>query len=112
MTSALYLSLISAETSADSTSHANVTGDGMDSEQILALYHWEPGACFHCARTGLDTTLVGVLHPQSSPAQQIRACRVCLLLLEADRQEDARRQGLPYVPGQVYPDDGEGGHSC
>jgi hypothetical protein len=75
----------------------------MDNEEILNLYKWETGTCFQCARPGLDTTLVEVLHPTSSPPQQIRACRDCLLVLEAERRLAAARKGEPYEPGQVRP---------
>lgn len=75
----------------------------MDSAEILALYDWETGTCFQCARTDLDTTVVGLLHPQCSPPQQVRACRECLLLLEAEREVAARRSGESYEPGHVRP---------
>ena len=78
----------------------------MDSEEILALYEWEPGTCFQCARAGLDTTLVEVLHPRSSPPQQVRACRDCLLALEAGRRLAAVRSGESYSPGGVHPAEG------
>lgn len=85
----------------------------MDSEEILGLYEWASGTCFQCARTGLDTTLIEVLHPKSSPPQPIRACRACLLILEAGRRAAACRRGGPYKPGRVRPSaDGEPDLPC
>ena len=75
----------------------------MDSEAILGLYQWKPGACFQCARNGVDTTVIDVLFPKDGDRQEIRACRVCVLILEGERQQDARRRGEPYEPGHVGP---------
>jgi len=79
----------------------------MDGEEILALYEWAPGTCFRCARTGIDSTLVEVLHPKTSPPQPIRACRACLLTLEGERRLTAQRKGEPYTPGGVRPAAGD-----
>lgn len=77
----------------------------MDSEEILDLYQWQPGgACFLCARTGVETTLVGVLHPKGADTQEIRACKVCLLILEGERAVAAHRDGVPYEPGRIGSD--------
>lgn len=76
----------------------------MEAEDILNLYDWAPGDCFQCARTNLDTAVVAVLHPASSPPQQVRACRICLLLLESEREAGAARAGLPYEPGRIGKD--------
>ncbi len=75
----------------------------MNSEEILDLYEWAPGTCFHCARRQVDTTVVGLLHPASSPPQQVRACRGCLLVLESERLLAATRSGTLYEPGRVRP---------
>jgi hypothetical protein len=76
----------------------------MDSEAILGLYSWAIGSCFQCARTGIETTSVGVLHPKDGPAQEIRACKVCLLILEGERAAGASRAAVPYEPGRIGPD--------
>lgn len=81
----------------------------MKAEDILNLYDWGLGACFHCARTAVDTTVVTVLHPVSSPPQPVRACRICLLVLEEERRVAAERRGRHYEPGRIG--DGEQGTS-
>lgn len=76
----------------------------MRAEDILNLYEWVPGPCFQCARTDVDTAVVAVLHPVSSPPQPVRACQVCLLLLEEERRVAADRAGEPYEPGRISDD--------
>lgn len=73
----------------------------MDSEEILSLYEWQPGACFQCARNGVDTTVVDTVYPKDGDGAEVRACKVCVLILEGERQQDARRRGVPYKPGEV-----------
>lgn len=70
----------------------------MDSEEILSLYTWAPGVCFrHPDRGETDTARIKTLHPRSSPDQELRACRDCVLALEA-----IRRAAVPeYEPGHV-----------
>jgi hypothetical protein len=70
----------------------------MDSEEILSLYTWTPGVCFrHPDRGETGTVRIKTLHPRSSPDQELRACRDCVLALEAIRRASERE----YEPGQV-----------
>lgn len=72
----------------------------MDSQQILDLYTWEPGICFrHPSMGELSTAHVVTIRPTAGGMQDVRACRECILHIEADRKASAERQGLPYVPG-------------
>lgn len=73
----------------------------MEAEDVLNLYEWAPGTCFQCARTDVDTTVVAVLRPVSSPEQVVRACRNCLLVMEEERRVAAARRGVPYEPGHA-----------
>lgn len=84
----------------------------MDSEEILGLYAWAAGSCFQCAQAGTDTTVVGVLRPKGALPQEIRACKVCLLLLESERQQEARRRGTTYEPGHIGPSARVEDHDC
>ncbi|MEU0393789.1 hypothetical protein ABZ208_13600 [Streptomyces sp. NPDC006208] len=73
----------------------------MDSE-ILSLYTWTPGVCFrHPELSETDTVKVKTLHPRSSPDQDLRVCRRCLLALEAIRRAAAEGAGDVYEPGHV-----------
>jgi hypothetical protein len=73
----------------------------MDSGNILDLYEWAPGACFRCARSGVDTAVVGLLRPPEGAPQEVRACYSCLLRLESEKEDAAKRADLPYTPGQL-----------
>lgn len=73
----------------------------MAADDVLDLYEWAPGTCFQCARANVDTTVVATLHPASSPPQPIRACRICVRLLEEERRVAAERAGRTYEPGHV-----------
>lgn len=80
---------------------AGAPEETMEADDVLNLYEWTPGACFQCARTNLDTAVVATLHPASSPPQPVRACRICLLILEDERRVAAERAGRGYEPGHV-----------
>lgn len=72
----------------------------MDSGQILDLYPWEPGICFrHPAEGEVPTTHVATIRPPAGGLQDVRACRDCVLRIEADRAAAAERQGRAYIPG-------------
>lgn len=73
----------------------------MEREQILALYHWETGVCFRHPGAKTETTVIKTLQPRSGPAEEIRACRTCVLAMEAARRAAAEGAGVPYVPGRV-----------
>ncbi|WP_189491025.1 hypothetical protein [Streptomyces antnestii] len=73
----------------------------MDSEEILALYDWDTGVCFRHPGENPDTTAVKSLQPASAPAEEIRACRNCVLAMEAARRAAAEGAGIPYVPGRA-----------
>lgn len=68
-------------------------------EKILDCYSWIPGTCFRCARADVDTARVGWVRPQAGGEHEVRACRECLLALEADRRNVAERRGEVYQPG-------------
>ncbi|MDG9701643.1 hypothetical protein [Streptomyces sp. DH37] len=70
-------------------------------EKILDCYRWRPGTCFRCARTGVDTARIGRVRPQAGGEHEVRACRKCVLALEADRRSAAERRGEIYEPGQL-----------
>jgi hypothetical protein len=72
-----------------------------DNDEILALYNWQTGDCFRCAKVGVDTTLIAIIRPPSDGTQEVRACRACVLDLEAMRQRAAVRTGRPYTPGRL-----------
>lgn len=73
----------------------------MEREQILALYHWETGVCFRHPGAQTETTVVKTLQPELGPDEQIRACRPCILAMEAARRAAAEGAGIPYVPGRA-----------
>lgn len=74
----------------------------MDDEGILSLYDWAPNICFrHPARGTVDTTLVKTIQPRIDGEKEIRACRDCVLAMEAIRQDTARRSGGEYEPGHA-----------
>lgn len=70
-------------------------------EEILALYEWTAGACFRCSRADTETTAVGQIRPRSGELCEIRACRNCVLALEAERRRDAELHGREYAPGRI-----------
>ncbi|MFJ7111832.1 hypothetical protein ACIQW4_01460 [Streptomyces albogriseolus] len=64
----------------------------MDRLQILALYDWADGACFrHPCKGTVPTAVVGVLHPPAVGEREVRACAECVIALEEERRERARR---------------------
>jgi len=72
----------------------------MDPEQILSRYEWEGGRCFrHPAKGTVLTAHVKTIRPPAGGIQDIRACRDCVLAMEARREKAAARQGIPYSPG-------------
>lgn len=74
----------------------------MDTEEIYPLYEWTPGHCFRHPLSGeIDTTCIVILHPQSGPAREVRACIHCVLTLEEARLHAAKRAGADYAPGQL-----------
>jgi hypothetical protein len=73
----------------------------MEREQILALYEWSMGVCFRHPGAETDTTVIKTLQPQFDPEEQIRACRPCILAMEAARRAAAEGAGIPYVPGRA-----------
>lgn len=80
----------------------------MDSEEILALYAWRPGICFrHPERGEIDTVLIKTLHPRTGPVAMLRACRDCVLALEAVRAAAAVGAGTGYEPGRLSEEEGD-----
>ncbi len=78
----------------------------MDREQILNLYEWEPGVCFrHPGHGEVMTAHVGTLRPAAGGIQDVRACRECVVELEGERVEAARRLGKEYAPGGLKGDE-------
>lgn len=73
----------------------------MDDRHITSLYRWEPGSCFRCARTDLDTTRISEINTRAGVKYDVRACRDCILELEAEQQRRAERAGREYVPGTL-----------
>lgn len=74
----------------------------MDGQQILDLYTWEPGSCFrHPASGAIPTTHIATIRPPAGGIQDVRACRECVLRIEADRAASAKRHGIPYSPGSL-----------
>ncbi|MFF1684558.1 hypothetical protein [Streptomyces sp. NPDC058254] len=73
----------------------------MEREQILALYHWDTGTCFRHPGVTTDTTVIKSLQPRIRPTEEIRACRGCVLDMEALRRAAAEGAGIPYVPGRA-----------
>ncbi|MCX5158054.1 hypothetical protein OOK39_01900 [Streptomyces sp. NBC_00264] len=74
----------------------------MDRQQILDLYSWAPGVCFrHPAEGVADTAVVKTIHPRTGPAEDVRACRPCVVAMEATRRVRAMELGLRYEPGRA-----------
>ena len=73
----------------------------MNRQQILDLYQWGDGVCFRHPGAKTDTTVIKTLQPQFDPEEQIRACRPCILAMEAARRAAAEGAGIPYVPGRA-----------
>lgn len=72
----------------------------MSHQQILDLYQWALGICFrHPAHGEQSTAQVKTLHLRSGRDEVLRACRDCVLTLEAERQEAAAEAGVKYEPG-------------
>ena len=69
-------------------------------DQVLALYKWEEGKCFRCARAAVPTARITQVMA-SSGTYDVRACEGCVLDLEAMRRHAARNQGRPYEPGRL-----------
>jgi hypothetical protein len=67
---------------------------------VLAAYQWALGNCFRCSRRGTYTAVVGELRRESDRVA-VRACMACVLRLERDREQAARRYGWPYEPGDL-----------
>jgi hypothetical protein len=65
----------------------------VDEDEALAQFEWAPGVCFrHPSRGQVDSTQIEVLHLRAGPDVPVRACRECVLHLEADRR---RRESPP-----------------
>lgn len=73
----------------------------MDDEEILSLYRWATGPCFRCAHTDLDTTRIRQIDTPIGVHYDVRACRACILDLEAERQRRAARANGEYTPGRL-----------
>lgn len=72
----------------------------MDRQQILDLYEWQPGVCFrHPAKGEVSTTHVKTIRPLAGGIQDVRACRECVVQMEEQRAQVARRSGGDYSPG-------------
>lgn len=73
----------------------------MDSQEILSLYEWTSGVCFRHPSLGeTSTATVTTLHPRGADDDiEVRACRACVLDMEAARERAAARAGAPYRPG-------------
>lgn len=73
----------------------------MTDSEILSLYSWTTGSCFRCARQDLDTTRIREIDTPIGVPYDVRACRTCILDLEADQQHRAARAGALYTPGAL-----------
>lgn len=73
----------------------------MEPGDILDLYVWTVGTCFRCARTREPVTQLAAIKTQSGQQYAVRACRGCVLLMEAERQRRAQRSGASYEPGKL-----------
>lgn len=73
----------------------------MDSEDILALYDWDTGVCFRHPEAKTETTVIKTLHPRQGSREELRACRSCILAMEAARRAAAEGAGVPYAPGRA-----------
>jgi hypothetical protein len=77
-------------------------GESMNREQVLNLYDWAPGVCFrHPSRGQVQTTVVGVIHPQADGEREVRGCEECVITMEDVRREAAARSGSEYTPGHL-----------
>lgn len=72
-----------------------VTNEGA----ILGAYEWTVGDCFRCAQRETPTTRVGEIETPIGDVYEIRACKTCVLCMEAGRRRDAERHGWQYRPG-------------
>jgi hypothetical protein len=72
-----------------------------DDDEILGLYQWQTGTCFRCARAEVDTMRLQEITTRAGVCYDVRACRGCILVLEAERRRIAERQGRKYTPGQL-----------
>jgi hypothetical protein len=65
----------------------------MRRQQIHDLYEWALGVCFrHPGKGRVPTAVVGVIHPRSDGAKEIRACADCVVAMEDIRREQARER--------------------
>jgi hypothetical protein len=68
---------------------------------IIAAYAWERGrTCYRCARDDVETATVAALH-QEGRTLPVPACPSCVIVLEREREREARRFGWPYRPGST-----------
>lgn len=87
----------------DSSPHGS---QRMDRHEILAAYEWKLGVCFrHPADGETDTAAIGAIHGSVEDVE-VRACRDCVVTLEARRELTARRSGKAYSPGIWRPEQG------
>lgn len=70
-------------------------GYGMSGDdEDLAKYEWGLGVCFrHPSRGEVETAQLEVLHLRIGTDVPVRACRECVLTLEADRRARRRAAG-------------------
>lgn len=68
---------------------------------ILNAYDWRRGDCFRCARTRITATSLGMIVTELGDRYEVRACRACVLHLEAEARRQAERDGREYKPGQL-----------
>ena len=74
----------------------------MERKKLFDLYEWDPGICFrHPDRGVVDTTVIRTLRPRLGPAEDVRACRQCVVAMEAERRARAMEMGVEYEPGQA-----------
>ncbi|MFI1166602.1 hypothetical protein ACH4UM_24100 [Streptomyces sp. NPDC020801] len=72
----------------------------MDREDILDLYEWQPGVCFlHPDKGAVATAHVKTIRPPAGGIQDVRACKECVMVMEAQRKAAAARAGQAYKPG-------------
>lgn len=73
--------------------------------QILDLYTWETGVCFrHPGEGRQPTAYLRTIHPAAGGAEELRACRGCVVALEAEKCRAAERAGIHYRPGTIGDD--------
>ena len=78
----------------------------MRREQILDLYDWAPGICFrHPGKGVVETAHIVTIRPSAGGLQDVRACDECVLVMEEDQADVARRRGRDYEPGQLAADE-------